>query len=169
MIIISARDLTKAYGTDVILDKVSFHINEGDRVGIIGINGAGKTTLLRMLTEDLDHEEGDVFISADRKIGYLQQDTGFESDNTVIEEVNRIFSHFPEMEKEMQKLLQEAGSLDPENPRAMELIHRHDAIRERFEYMGGYAYESEIRGVLTSMAFDESTYNKKISTLSGGE
>ena len=169
MIIISARDLTKAYGTDVILDKVSFHINEGDRVGIIGINGAGKTTLLRMLTEDLDHEEGDVFISADRKIGYLQQDTGFESDNTVIEEVNRIFSHFPEMEKEMQKLLQEAGSLDPEDPRAMELIHRHDAIRERFEYMGGYAYESEIRGVLTSMAFDESTYNKKISTLSGGE
>ena len=74
MIVVSAKDLTKAYGTDVILDKVSFHINKGDRVGIIGINGAGKSTLLKMLTGEMSCESGDYFISADTKIGYLKQD-----------------------------------------------------------------------------------------------
>ena len=65
MIVVSAKDLTKAYGTDVILDKVSFHINKGDRVGIIGINGAGKSTLLKMLTGEMPYESGDYFISGD--------------------------------------------------------------------------------------------------------
>ena len=73
MIVVSAKDLTKAYGTDVILDKVSFHINKGDRVGIIGINGAGKSTLLKMLTGEMSCESGDYFISADTKIGYLKK------------------------------------------------------------------------------------------------
>ena len=83
------------------MDKVSFHINKGDRVGIIGINGAGKTTLLRMLTGELPYEEGTAFISRDLQIGYLKQDAGFDSDKTVIEEVNAIFEHFPEMEERM--------------------------------------------------------------------
>ena len=74
MIVVSAKDLTKAYGTDVILDKVSFHINKGDRVGIIGINGAGKTTLLKMLTGELPCESGEFFISSETKTGYLKQD-----------------------------------------------------------------------------------------------
>lgn len=79
MIVVSAKDLTKAYGTDVILDKISFHINKGERVGIIGVNGAGKTTLLKMLTGELPYEEGEFHISADTKIGYLKQDGGFDS------------------------------------------------------------------------------------------
>ncbi len=103
MIVVSAKDLTKAYGTDVILDKVSFHINKGDRVGIIGINGAGKSTLLKMLTGEMSCESGDYFISADTKIGYLKQDGEFESENTVIEEVDRIFDRFPKMEQEMER------------------------------------------------------------------
>ncbi|MDO4177046.1 MAG: ABC-F family ATP-binding cassette domain-containing protein [Bacillota bacterium] len=163
MIVISAKDLTKEYdGTNLVLDKVSFSINKGDRVGIIGINGAGKTTLLRMLTGQLPHEEGDFFVPADLKIGYLQQDAGFDSQKTVIEEVNAVFEHFPEMEKEMERLLAE-GEKDHG------ALERYEQIRERYEYMGGYQYQSEIKGILTSMAFDESTYNKKISTLSGGE
>ena len=72
MIVISAKDLTKAYGTDVILERVSFHINQGERVGIIGINGAGKTTLLQMLTGEMEPESGDVFISGDLNVGYLK-------------------------------------------------------------------------------------------------
>ncbi|MCQ2546623.1 MAG: ABC-F family ATP-binding cassette domain-containing protein [Clostridia bacterium] len=163
MIVISAKDLTKEYdGTNLVLDKVSFSINKGDRVGIIGINGAGKTTLLRMLTGQLPHEEGDFFVPADLKIGYLQQDAGFDSQKTVIEEVNAVFEHFPEMEAEMERLLAD-GASDHSS------LERYEQIRERYEYMGGYQYQSEIKGILTSMAFDESTYNKKISTLSGGE
>ena len=166
MIVVSAKDLTKAYGTDVILERVSFHINQGDRVGIIGINGAGKTTLLRMLTGELPCEEGDIFISGDLRIGYLQQDAGFDSEKTVIEEARAVFRHFPEMEKEMEQLLQQAAD-DPEHSEAA--LHRHEQIHERYDRMGGYSYQSELRGILSSMAFGEDMYDKKISTLSGGE
>ena len=71
MIVVSAKDLTKAYGTDVILDKVSFHINKGDRVGIIGINGAGKSTLLKMLTGEMSCESGDYFIGGKKQLDFL--------------------------------------------------------------------------------------------------
>ena len=174
MIVVSAKDLTKAYGTDVILDKVSFHINKGDRVGIIGINGAGKTTLLRMLTGELPYEEGEAFISRDLQIGYLKQDAGFDSEKTLIEEVNAVFEHFPEMEARMAELLEENEALakasDPDSLEASrKLLEEYDAIHERYNYMGGYSYQSEIKGVLSSMAFGEDMYDKKISTLSGGE
>lgn len=174
MIVISARDMTKAYGTDVILDKVSFHINRGDRVGIIGINGAGKTTLLRMLTGELPYEEGEAFISGDLQIGYLKQDAGFDSAKTVLEEVDAVFEQFPEMENRMTELLQKTEDLTasgrPEDlEESKRVIEEYDAIHERYRYMGGYSYKSEIKGILSSMAFGEETYHKKISTLSGGE
>ncbi|MBQ3465693.1 MAG: ABC-F family ATP-binding cassette domain-containing protein [Firmicutes bacterium] len=167
MIVISANNLTKEYdGSNLVLDKVSFAVNGGERIGIIGINGAGKTTLLRMLAGQLPHDGGDFFVSSDLKIGYLEQDGGFDSQRTVIEEVRKIFEHFPEMEKEMEQLLAAAGE-EGEGQHAA--LTRYEQIRDRYERMGGYMYESEIRGILSSMAFDESMYNKKISTLSGGE
>lgn len=168
MIVVSAKDLTKAYGTDVILDKVSFHINKGERVGIIGVNGAGKTTLLKMLTGEIPCESGDFFISSDLKTGYLKQDGSFDSDKTVIEEVEAIFSRFPEMEREMEQLTlrMEETSSEEESHR---LIERFDALSERYDREGGYTYKSEITGILSSMAFPAESYHKKISTLSGGE
>ena len=99
MIVISANNLTKEYdGTNLVLDKVSFAVNKGERIGIIGINGAGKTTLLRMLAGQLPQEGGDFFVSSDLRIGYLEQDGGFDSERTVIEEAGKVFEHFPEME-----------------------------------------------------------------------
>ncbi len=165
MIVVSAKELTKAYGTDVILDKVSFHINGGDRVGIIGVNGAGKTTLLKMLTGEMNCESGEFFIASDTQIGYLKQDGGFESENTVITEVEKIFEHFPKMEREMEQLL----ALIEENVDDHRLLERYDALQEQYKNRGGYTYKSEITGVLSSMAFKEDSYHKKISTLSGGE
>ena len=104
MIILSANDITKAYGTDVILKDISFHINAGDRVGLIGLNGAGKTTLLNILSGDLDADSGNVFVSNDTVIGYLRQNDDFTSENTVIEEIDGIFTELHRMEREMPAL-----------------------------------------------------------------
>lgn len=172
MIVVSAKDLTKAYGTDVILDKISFSINKGDRVGIIGVNGAGKTTLLKMLTGEMPYEDGDIFISADTNIGYLKQDGGFNSEKTVIEEVESIFDEFHQMESEMESLLaqiEEATSRNENDEESKRLLERYDALQEKFKDRGGYTYKSEMAGILSSMAFNEESYDKKISTLSGGE
>ena len=173
MIVVSAKDLTKAYGTDVILDKVSFHINKGERVGIIGVNGAGKTTLLKILTGELACEEGDFFISSDINIGYLKQDGAFDSEKTVIEEVESIFAAYPAMEKEMEKLLSDVERLSAAGAageaESRRLLERYDALQEKFKDSGGYTYKSEITGILSSMAFGEDSYDKKISSLSGGE
>lgn len=182
MIVLSAKDLTKAYGTDVILDKVSFHINGGDRVGIIGVNGAGKTTLLRILTGELPCEEGEFFVSSDTRIGYLKQDSGFDSEKTVMEEVDSIFSGFHSMEREMEALLTEieqtagaaaetggAGADAEPGEESVKLLERYDALQEEYRNRGGYTYKSEMTGILSSMAFGEDSYDKKISTLSGGE
>ncbi|HUM56743.1 MAG TPA: ATP-binding cassette domain-containing protein, partial [Bacillota bacterium] len=168
MIILSAKDLTKAYGEDVILKDVSFNINKGDRVGIIGINGAGKTTLLDILARRKKAESGDFFVSEDTTIGYLKQKDDFSAEGTVIEQVEKIFSHFPAMEKEMEMLAKEiaglAGSPDQEP-----LLTRYDRIQHEFMDRGGYLYKSEIKGILSSMAFGPEMYQKTVSTLSGGE
>lgn len=170
MIILSAKDLTKTYGTDVILENISFSINKGDRVGIVGANGAGKTTLLRMLTGELTSSDGDYFVSADMRVGYLKQDGEFNSENTLIEEIESIFSRFPAMEAEMNSILkqvEEIGNSDQE--KSAQLLNRYDMLHEEFNRQGGYSYKSEMSGVLNSMAFGEESYNKKISSLSGGE
>ncbi len=172
MIILSAKDLTKTYGIDVILQDVSFHINEGDRIGIIGANGAGKTTLLKILSGELSHDGGDFFISADTTIGYLKQSDNFQSENTVMEEVEAIFSGIEQLEQEMLALstkISEMSERGEHGPEVDRLLHRYDQMQEEFRDKGGYSYKSEINGILSSMAFGEDFYNKKISTLSGGE
>ena len=165
MIVLSANNLTKTYGTDVIIDKASFHLNAGDKVGIIGRNGAGKTTLLNMLTGELPCDEGEFFVSQNTRIGYLKQRDNFSSEGMVLEEIEEIFSGLRELENEIAELSDKVA----ENPHDTGLINRLDELQHRFDREGGYTYKSEMIGILNSMAFDESFYNKKISSLSGGE
>lgn len=172
MIILSAKDLTKAYGVDVILQNVSFHINEGDRIGIIGANGAGKTTLLKVLSGELPCDSGDFFLSADTTIGYLKQSDNFNSENTVIEEVEAIFSGIAQIEQDMLQLSAEISTRADKGESGAEMdrmLLRYDRMHEEYRDKGGYSYKSEMNGILSSMAFGEDFYHKKISTLSGGE
>ena len=165
MIVLSASNLTKVYGTDVILEGADFHVNNGDRIGLVGRNGAGKTTLLNMITGELTPDDGQVFVPADLKIGYLKQRDNFKSDDTVIEAINRIFEPLQKLEEEIAR----AADMIAQNPHDESLINRLDQLNQRYERQGGYTYKSEVTGTLNSMAFNEDFYDKKIDTLSGGE
>lgn len=103
MIVLSASNLTKIYGTDVIVKGVDFHINSGDRVGLIGRNGAGKTTLLNMITGQLRPDEGQIFLSAGTRIGYLKQRDSFDPENTVMGEIENVFVQIRKLEEDINK------------------------------------------------------------------
>ena len=165
MIVLSASNLTKVYGTDVILEGADFHVNNGDRIGLVGRNGAGKTTLLNMITGELTPDDGQVFVPADLKIGYLKQRDNFKSDDTVIEAINRIFEPLQKLEEEIAR----AADMIAQNPHDESLLNRLDQLNQRYERQGGYTYKSEVTGILNSMAFNEDFYDKKTDTLSGGE
>ncbi len=165
MIILSANRLSKVYGTDVILQDVSFHVNAGDRVGIVGRNGAGKTTLLKLLTGELSADEGEFFVSQDTRVGYLKQRDNFDGEGTVIGEIDKIFTDIHRLEAEIEQVTAEieAGKSDPAR------IEKLDRLHMQYERKGGYTYKSEITGILHSMAFGSAFYDKKIASLSGGE
>ena len=165
MIILSANNLSKIYGTDVIIDKASFHVNAGDRVGIVGRNGAGKTTLLNMLTGELGIDEGEFFVSQNTRIGYLKQRDNFLREHTVREAMDHIFDHLHKLEDEIHRAA-DAVAASPEDVRLQEKL---DSLQREYDLKGGYTYKSEITGILSSMAFGPEFYDKKISSLSGGE
>ena len=166
MIVLSAKDIGKTYGVDTIIENVSFHINQGDRVGIVGANGAGKTTLLNILTGELSHDSGEIYISQNTTIGYLKQKDQFSSESTVIEEVEKIFVDMRAMEQEMDELSHRISEVGEDSEALME---RYSRLQDLYKNRGGYTYKSEMNGVLNSMAFGPEFYDKKISTLSGGE
>ncbi len=167
MSLLSCKDLKKEYGTDVIFEDVTFHVQKGDKVGIVGPNGAGKTTLLRVLTGELPHEEGSVNFHPEATFGYLHQQTDIHSTRTVMEEVEALFEDLHEMESQLAELADRIPQTSGEEQ--VQLIHRMDALREEYERKGGYTYKSEIRGILSSMAFLDDKYDQKITDLSGGE
>lgn len=168
MILLSANNLTKVYGIDTIIEKVSFHVEKGDRIGVVGTNGAGKTTLMRILSGELTPDEGEFFIAQNTTLGYLKQKDNFQSEATVMEEVEKIFAGLAKMEEEIQSLSQQVADL-VEGEEASKALNRLDLLQQEYDRKGGYSYRSEMIGILSSLAFGPEYYNKPISTLSGGE
>ncbi|MDR3295028.1 MAG: ABC-F family ATP-binding cassette domain-containing protein [Clostridiales Family XIII bacterium] len=169
MIILSVKNLTKAYGTEVILKDVSFHLNRGERAGIVGANGAGKSTLMNILTGRAAADEGDVFIAPNICAGYLKQGGNFDPAGSVFGEMLKVFSGLVETEREMEALSQQIARESEAGKPVDALLHRYDRLTEEFKAKNGYGYRSEITGILSSMAFSESMHDKTIATLSGGE
>lgn len=171
MIILSCNNLNKSFGVDSILEDVSFTINEGDKVGIIGVNGTGKTTLFKIISNEYGYDSGDIYTSKDCEIGYLEQNTNFYSEKTILEEVLEVFKPLIEMEKDLRQLeikIAEEGS-KPNSKILDKLMNEYSHKMELFSSNNGYGYKSEAKGVLIGLGFKDSDFDKPVNVLSGGE
>jgi ATP-binding cassette, subfamily F, member 3 len=171
MIVLSCKDIHKSYGIDVILDKITFNVNEGDKVGLIGANGAGKSTLFRILTGELLADSGDLFIDKNMNVGYLSQHLSLNSTNTIYDEMLTVFEDLIGLQNKISEL--EIKMSEPYDPSREsyhnKLIKDYASASELFEHRGGYTYRAEINRILMGIGFIESDYIKNISILSGGQ
>jgi len=168
MVILTCNDICLSFGTDVILNKVSFRLLQGEKTGLVGVNGAGKSTLFKIITGSLRQDSGDVFISKGLRLGYLDQNSGLESDSTIWEEMLKTFSHLISVENRL-KLLEADISKEKDETRLSSMIKEYDRLLERFSREGGYEYNSRIRGVLRGLGFDDAQFDLPVKTLSGGQ
>ena len=171
MIVLSCNNLNKSFGIDTILENVSFTVNEGDKVGIIGVNGTGKTTLFKILSGIYGYDSGDIYLGKGVEIGYLEQNTNFHSEGTIFEEVLEVFKDLIEMETYLRDLEVKIAN-ESSNPNSKELekiMNEYSNKLEKFSELNGYGYKSEAKGVLKGLGFSDEDMDKKINILSGGE
>ena len=171
MIVLSCNNLYKSFGIDSILENICFTVNEGDKIGIIGVNGTGKTTLMKIISGEYGYDEGDIYTSKDCEIGYLEQNTNFHSENTILEEVLEVFKDVIEMEKYLRDLEHKISeeSSNTNSTTLEKLMNEYSNKLEAFSDMNGYGYKSEAKGVLKGLGFSDEDMDKPISILSGGE
>ena len=171
MIVLSCNNLNKSFGIDSILENVSFTVNEYDKIGIIGINGTGKTTLFKIISGIYGYDSGDIYTSKDCEIGYLEQNTNFHSENTILEEVLEVFKDLIEMEKYIRNLEHKIAeeSANTNSTTLEKLMNEYSHKLELFADKNGYGYKSEAKGVLKGLGFSDEDMDKPISILSGGE
>ena len=171
MIVLSCNNLNKSFGIDSILENVNFTVNEYDKIGIIGVNGTGKTTLFKIISGIYGYDSGDIYTSKDCEIGYLEQNTNFHSENTILEEVLEVFKDVIEMEKYLRDLEHKISeeSSNTNSTTLEKLMNEYSNKLEAFSDMNGYGYKSEAKGVLKGLGFSDEDMDKPISILSGGE
>lgn len=171
MIILSCNNLTKSFGVESILENISFTVNEGDKIGVIGVNGTGKTTLFKIISGIYGYDSGEIYTSKDCEIGYLEQNTNFYSDNTIFTEVLEVFSNLIKMEEDLRKMECEISdkSSKTNSPDLQKLMDNYSHKLELFQNSNGYGYKSEAKGVLKGLGFNDDELEKPIKILSGGE
>lgn len=165
--IFACKDISKSYGIDTILEKVSFNIEDREKVAIVGVNGAGKTTVFKIITGEISADNGDMFIRKDTSMGYLAQNFVIDKNITVYEEMLSVFNNIMDMEKNLRDMENKMANVsEAELPKFMEQYSR---LSHDFEQLDGYSYKSRIKGVLKGLGFTEEEYNKPLNTLSGGQ
>ena len=165
--ILSCQSICKSFGEKVILQDASFHIEEREKAALIGNNGAGKTTLLRIIMEEISADSGQVVIAKDKKIGYLAQYQDIHGHHTIYEELMTTKQYILDMENKIRSLEQEMKYVAGDKLES--LMNSYTRLTHQFELENGYAYKSEIVGVLKGLGFEEEDYGKQIENLSGGQ
>lgn len=163
MIALSVNEISLSYGVNTIIQDISFSINEGDRLGIVGVNGAGKSTLLKIIMGQIEPTQGKVYISKDKTVMMLSQNVVFENDMTVGETMLECYSHLIEQEKMIDELREKMAHGD-------ELaVMKFTSELEKFTKNGGYEYRGRSKGILKSLGFTEDMYDLAVNNLSGGQ
>ena len=165
--ILSCSSICKSFGSDDILKNASFHIEEHEKAAVVGINGAGKSTLLKIITGELPADSGEVVISKGKTLGYLAQNQDLLSHRTIYDEMLEVKRPVIEMEERLRELEVSMKLADGEELEAM--MDTYSRLSHQFDLINGYAWKSEIVGVLKGLGFPEEEFGKQISTLSGGQ
>lgn len=165
--ILACNNISKSFGTDDILSGVSFHINEHEKAAIVGVNGAGKSTLLNIIMQKLKQDDGEVILAKGATMGYLAQHQELNSDNTIYDEMLEVKKDIIELDEKIRKTELQMKTASEEELES--LLKSYSLMTHEFEVKNGYACKSEITGVLKGLGFDESEFDKKTNTLSGGQ
>ena len=165
--ILSCHNLSKSFGEKIILKDASFHIEDREKAALIGNNGAGKTTLLRIIMNEMPCDSGNVVISKDKNIGYLAQYQDIHGHHSIYEELLTTKQHILDMEGRLRTLEQDMKDASGETLES--LMNTYTRLNHQFELENGYAYKSEVTGVLKGLGFGEEDFTKQIETLSGGQ
>ncbi len=165
--ILSCKNIGKTFGTDMVLSHVSFHINEHEKMAIVGNNGAGKSTLLKIIMKQMAQDEGEVILSKDATIGYLAQHQELSSGNTIYQEMLEVKKDVIALEENVRRIEEQMKHADSNE--LEQLLSTYARLNHEFEMKNGYAYRSEITGVLKGLGFAEDDFTRATNTLSGGQ
>lgn len=169
MAILSVKNLNKEFITVPILKDINFHIEERDKIGLIGQNGSGKTTLLNILSNQITADSGEIFFQKDAKPQYLKQHTKISSDKTIYNECSTIFENIYKMEKRIREMEIKISKLTEETMKDTKLLEEYSTLSEKYHDLNGPAVNSKIKGVLKGLGFTDDEFNKVVDHLSGGQ
>ena len=167
MIILQANKIERSFAGEVLFDNINLQVDERDRIALVGKNGAGKSTLLKILVGEEEPTSGEINKKKDISLSYLAQDSRFESENTIYDEMLHVFDDLRRTEKQLRQMELEMGEKSGEN--LDKLMSDYDRLSENFRQAGGFTYEADIRAILNGFKFDESMWQMKIAELSGGQ
>ncbi len=165
--ILACQNISKAFGTDEIIQQASFHIEDHEKAAIVGINGAGKTTLLKIIMGELEADAGEVVLAKNRTIGYLPQNPDIQGNRTIYEEVLSAKEELTAMQQTLISMEEKMSSLH--GAELEQLMESYNRLNLEFEMKGGSSYKSEITGVLKGLGFAEEEFEKRMQDLSGGQ
>ena len=167
MIILQANKIERSFAGEVLFDNINLQVDERDRIALVGKNGAGKSTLLKILVGEEEPTSGEINKKKDVSLSYLAQDSRFESENTIYDEMLHVFDDLRRTEKQLRQMELEMGEKSGED--LDKLMADYDHLSENFRQAGGFTYEADIRAILNGFKFDESMWQMKIDELSGGQ
>ncbi|HGJ2028618.1 TPA: ABC-F family ATP-binding cassette domain-containing protein [Streptococcus pneumoniae] len=167
MIILQANKIERSFAGEVLFDNINLQVDERDRIALVGKNGAGKSTLLKILVGEEEPTSGEINKKKDISLSYLAQDSRFESENTIYDEMLHIFDDLRRTDKQLRQMELEMGEKSGED--LDKLMSDYDRLSENFRQAGGFTYEADIRAILNGFKFDESMWQMKIAELSGGQ